>query len=141
MGGVASRWNRDNGWMTRLDWNSGALAEGLRCYRAKEFFMAHEHWEGVWLESDEPEKTFLQALIQTAAAFHHLEHGNRIGTVSLLRAARRRLEPYASCFGGVRVGLFREEIDAWLQALEVIDVPCELAFPEIGLERFAEECE
>jgi uncharacterized protein len=58
--------------MTRLDWSCGELAEGLRCYRAEEFFLAHEHWEGVWLKAQEPEKTFLQALIQTTAAFHHL---------------------------------------------------------------------
>ena len=50
-----------------LDWNSGALAEGIRCYRDCEFFLAHEHWESVWLRLEEPEKSFLQALIQTTA--------------------------------------------------------------------------
>ena len=33
-----------------LDWNLGALADGLRCYRSQEFFMAHEHWEGCLAE-------------------------------------------------------------------------------------------
>lgn len=131
--------NRDNGWMTRDDWSGGALAEGLRCYRAEEFFMAHEHWEGVWLASQESEKTFLQALIQTAAAFHHLQRGNRVGAASLLRAALRRLQPYEICFGGVRVGPLRGEIGAWLRVLEVTDGLCELAFPEIGLESFRVE--
>jgi uncharacterized protein len=132
-GGVA---NGDNGWMTRVDWSGGALAEGLRCYRAEEFFMAHEHWEGVWLASEEPEKTFLQALIQTAAAFHHLQRGNRVGAGSLLRAALRRLGPYADCFSGVRVGSLREEIGAWVRVLEVGDGVDGLALPEIGLEDF-----
>jgi hypothetical protein len=134
VGGVLARWNRDNDWMTRLDWGSGALAEGLRCYRAKEFFLAHEHWESVWLESQEPEKTFLQALIQTTAAFHHLQRGNRIGTASLLRAALRRLEPYAISFGGVRVGTVRKEIGVWLRALETDDASPRLPFPDIHLE-------
>ena len=60
-----------------LDWTHGRLAEGLRCYHAQEFFAAHEHWENEWLASQEPEKTFLQALIQVAAAFHHFRrwHG------------------------------------------------------------------
>ena len=31
-----------------LDWQHGALAEGLACYRRQEFFLAHEHWEDVW---------------------------------------------------------------------------------------------
>jgi predicted metal-dependent hydrolase len=120
--------------MTRVNWSDGALAEGLRCYRAEEFFMAHEHWEGVWLASEEPEKTFLQALIQTAAAFHHLQRGNRVGAASLLRAAVRRLEPYADFFGGVRVDSLREEIEAWVRMLDEGDERCGLSFPEIGLE-------
>ncbi|GGG72840.1 DUF309 domain-containing protein [Edaphobacter dinghuensis] len=120
--------------MAKLDWSDGALAEGLRCYRAEEFFLAHEHWEGVWLKATEPEKTFLQALIQTTAAFHHLQRGNRKGAASLLRAALRRLEPYGTSFGGVGVGALREEICAWLQVLEQEDVSLRLAYPAIVLE-------
>lgn len=131
---MLSRENRDNSGMTNLDWSGGALAEGLRCYRDEEFFLAHEHWEGVWLEAREPEKTFLQALIQTTAAFHHLKRGNRRGTASLLRAALRRLAPYESSFGGVMVGPLRVEITGWLQALEADEASPRLAFPEIRLE-------
>lgn len=120
--------------MTRFDWSSGPLAEGLRCYRAEEFFLAHEHWEGVWLEAREPEKSFLQALIQTAAAFHHLQRGNRLGAASLLRAALRRLEPCGVSFGGVMVGGLREEIGAWLRVLEEEDALVRLEFPAIVLE-------
>ena len=117
--------------MTTADWKSGALAEGLQCYRTEQFFLAHEHWEGVWLAAQEPEKTFLQALIQTTAAFHHLQRGNRRGAISLLRAALRRLAPYPASFGGIMVGSLREEIGAWLQALEVEDASSRLAFPKI----------
>jgi Domain of unknown function (DUF309) len=56
-----------------FDWTQGALAEGLRLYHAGEFFAAHEAWEGVWLRAQEPEKKFLQGLIQVTAAFHHLQ--------------------------------------------------------------------
>ena len=125
--------------MTRLDWSRGALAEGLRCYRAEEFFLAHEHWEEVWLKAQEPEKKFLQALIQTAAAFHHLQRGNRRGAASLLRAALRRLEPLASSFGGVKVDSLREEIGAWLQALEVGDAPLDRPFSQIRLEDMGDD--
>ncbi|MGA8041663.1 MAG: DUF309 domain-containing protein, partial [Terracidiphilus sp.] len=47
-----------------LDWTRGPLAEGLACYHLGEFFLAHEHWEAVWLTLRQPEKNFLQALIQ-----------------------------------------------------------------------------
>src|ERR1700730_17204481 len=73
-----------------LDWIQGSLAEGLRLYEAGEFFAAHEARENRWLESQEPEKTFLQGLIQVTAAFHHLQRNNPLGTTRLLRAALRR---------------------------------------------------
>lgn len=101
-----------------LDWTSGALAEGLRCYRNSEFFLAHEHWEGVWLTLQEPEKSFLQALIQTAAAFHHLNAGNPAGTASLLRRSLRRLEVCPAFFGGIATGPLCCDLREWLRALD-----------------------
>jgi uncharacterized protein len=102
----------------QLDWKSGALAEGLACYRRTEFFEAHEHWESVWLQLEEPEKSFLQAVIQTTAAFHHWRTGNRAGAASLLRRALHRLETCPACFGGIDAELLRAEIRAWVPALE-----------------------
>ena len=79
--------------MMKFDWTEGALAEGLRLYDAGEFFTAHEAWESVWLKLPEPEKTFLQGLIQVTAAFHHLQCDNRLGTTLLLQAALRAARP------------------------------------------------
>ena len=101
-----------------LDWSSGALAKGLQCYKSGEFFLAHEHWEGVWLKCDEPEKTFLQALIQITAAFHHLQRKNFVGAASLLRAALRRLEGFPAAYGGIEVEDLRASVRAWLLALD-----------------------
>jgi predicted metal-dependent hydrolase len=101
-----------------LDWKSGALATGLECYRSAQFFEAHEHWESVWLRLEEPEKSFLQALIQTAAAFHHYEAGNTAGAASLLRRSLRRLELCSASFGGIDLGPLCEEMRVWLRGLE-----------------------
>jgi uncharacterized protein len=101
-----------------FDWAQGALAEGLRCYQAREFFAAHEAWESVWLGAKEPEKTFLQGLIQVTAAFHHLQRNNLRGTASLLQAALGRLERYPSHFGGISLALLCDDIRECLQSLE-----------------------
>jgi predicted metal-dependent hydrolase len=101
-----------------LDWRSGALAEGLGCYHRGEFFEAHEHWELVWLQLEEPEKSFLQAVIQTTAAFHHFQTGNLIGAASLLGRALRRMDGCPACFAGVEVERLREEVRKWVVALE-----------------------
>jgi predicted metal-dependent hydrolase len=114
-----------------LDWTNGALAEGLRCYRAEEFFEAHEHWESVWLSCVEPEKTFLQALIQVTAAFHHLRRGNRAGAESLLNASLRRLESYPADFAGLPVESTRRNLRAWRDAFAHGNLAPDLPIPEI----------
>jgi hypothetical protein len=113
-----------------LDWETGALAEGLLCYRAGEFFEAHEHWESVWLAAAEPDKTFLQALIQVTAAFHHLRRGNSIGAASLLGAALRRLDAYPSEYAGLAVEPLRQSLRGWCDALIAGGSP-QLEFPDI----------
>jgi predicted metal-dependent hydrolase len=100
-----------------IDWNQSDLREGRRCYESGAFFEAHEHWELVWLAAPEPEKTFLQALIQTAAAFHHFQRGNCAGTASLLQSALRRLEGYPESFAGIAIAPLRGAIRQWVQAL------------------------
>lgn len=114
-----------------LNWQSGALAEGLACYRRAEFFLAHEEWESVWLTLAEPEKSFLQALIKMTAAFHHLQAGNSIGAVSLLRRTLRRLELCPACFGGIAVTSLSTEICEWLRAMESGAPSIPAAFPQI----------
>jgi predicted metal-dependent hydrolase len=101
-----------------FDWNSGALAEGLQCYREGRFFDAHEHWECVWLTLNGQEKRFLQALIQITAAFHHLQRGNRAGTASLLRRAHIRFSHCPAVFAGIEVAPLRVEVSAWIQRIE-----------------------
>ena len=114
-----------------IDWSNQALAEGLRCYWNEQFFEAHEHWEAVWLTSAEPDKTFLQALIQVTAAFHHLRRANPAGTKALLCAALGRLERYPADYGGVAVETLRSNIRVWLDAIEGGRGTSDLSFPRI----------
>jgi uncharacterized protein len=114
-----------------FDWSEGALAEGLRLYDAGQFFTAHEAWESVWLRSPEPEKTFLQGLIQVTAAFHHLQRNNPLGAMLLLQAALERLDRYPSCFGGISVTLLRHDIRERLQTLEAGEPASQLLSPRI----------
>jgi uncharacterized protein len=115
----------------KFDWCEGPLAKGLRLYEAGEFFTAHEEWEAVWLLSPDPEKTFLQGLIQVTAAFHHLQRDNRLGTILLLQAALRRLDLYPASFGGISVALLCSEIRERLRSLEAGDPASQLIPPKI----------
>jgi uncharacterized protein len=101
-----------------LDWKSGPLAEGLACYRKGEFFRAHEFWESIWVASANPEKNLLQALIQITVALHHAQSGNRTGAEILMRKALRRLESCPPHLGAISVPILRDEVSAWLLALD-----------------------
>jgi len=116
-----------------LDWSSDALANGLACYSTAQFFEAHEHWEIVWLTLQEPEKSFLQSLVQVSAAFHHFENGNITGTVSLLRRALKRLSQCPAVFGEVEVAPLCAEINDWLEALQRTPAARPAAYPQIRL--------
>ena len=49
---------------------------GIDLYNAGEFHAAHDVWEERWMGEVGPdEKLFLQAMIQSAVAFHHLDIG------------------------------------------------------------------
>src|SRR5277367_3542415 len=118
----------------KLDWKAGPLAAGLRLYEAGEFFAAHEEWESVWLKSPEPEKTFLQGLIQVTAAFHHWQRNNRLGTVLLLQAALRRLDRYPASFGGIAVASLREDVRGCLLTLEETENALQIISPKIQIQ-------
>ena len=116
-----------------LDWTNTALAAGLSCYRRKEFFDAHEHWESVWMQLKDPERSFLQGLIQLTVAFHHLNSGNSAGALSLLQRALIRFERCPECFAGVDVASVRTEARAWQLAIESKAASLPATYPKITL--------
>ena len=100
-----------------FDWTHGPLADGLRDYNTARYFAAHEAWESVWLTAPQPEKTFLQGLIQVTVAMHHLTRANPLGATRLLTAALRKLEPHAPHFCGIAVTPLCDDIRACLAIL------------------------
>jgi len=96
---------------------NGAFERGVAHFNAREFFEAHEAWEELWLSACEPEKNFLQGIIQVAAAFHHYQRGNAGGTKSLLAAGLAKLDQFPHTHRGIDVAALRAEAQAWVDAL------------------------
>jgi hypothetical protein len=109
-----------------------AFRRGIEQFNTGRFFEAHETWEEVWLRSPEPEKTFLQGIIQIAAAFHHYSRGNARGTRSLLEAGLGRLERFPNAHRGIELAALRMEAKAWVAALAAGRTPdAETLLPQI----------
>ncbi|MBV8855891.1 MAG: DUF309 domain-containing protein [Acidobacteria bacterium] len=66
---------------------------GIDLYNAGEFHAAHDAWEERWRDDCGPrEKLFLQALIQSAVVFHHVEIGRRGAARRMYRMALEKFE-------------------------------------------------
>lgn len=66
---------------------------GIDLYNAGEFHAAHDAWEERWRDDCGPqEKLFLQALIQSAVIFHHIEIGRRGAARRMYGMAREKFE-------------------------------------------------
>jgi len=113
------------------DQEAQQFARGIEQFNQSRFFEAHETWEEIWLSAAEPEKTFLQGIIQVAAAFHHYTRGNPAGAQSLLRQGLNKLEKFPNHYGGIRLEALRSAARQWAGALAEGESPGADAWPRI----------
>ena len=72
-----------------------ALAEAQRLIDSGRPFNAHEVLEGSWKAAPLGERAIWRALAQLAVGLTHLQRGNVVGAVTLLRRGAGGLEPAA----------------------------------------------
>ncbi len=90
-------------------------------FNRHDFWVCHETLETEWLQATGPLKTFLQGIIQVAAGFHHVTHGNRRGALNLLAYALDKLQSISPEYGfhtWLELERFQQEVLAVRQALE-----------------------
>ena len=113
--------------------STNSFARGIEQFNNRQFFESHESWEEVWLRASEPDKTFLQGIIQVAAALHHCSLGNRAGAESLMRAGLDKLEEFPEDYRGLRLEALRAALQEWLAGLADGRSPVGLPPPRIQL--------
>jgi len=67
------------------------MQAGQGAFNRGDFFLAHEHWEAVWLKSAPPERAWIQGLIQLATALFKLSAGRPDLAISLLTKGLAKL--------------------------------------------------
>lgn len=98
-----------HGWDARFE-------EGVDLFNREKFFEAHEVWEDLWHEVRDTDRSFLQALIQVAAAFYHHQSDNLRGMASQLHKAAGKLVQYPATHRGVRNDLLQAALRRWIEA-------------------------
>ena len=114
---------------------------GIDLYNAGEFHAAHDAWEDRWRgEAGPAEKLFLQALIQSAVAFHHLEIGRPGAARRIHRMAREKFARLgAERFMSLDLTDYQAQLEralAWLDAApdpRDAGAPAEMVLPTIRL--------
>jgi len=97
--------------------NDRKFRQGIEQFNAHKFFEAHETWEEIWLHAKEPEKTFLQGIIQISAAFHHYGRGNHSGLRSLLNAGLKKIAGFPASYKNIELEALRDAARHWAAAL------------------------
>ena len=77
------------------------MAEGRACFLRGEFYEAHEHWEAVWDEADDPERRWIQGMIQVATGLHKVTRGRSDIGLGLFRRALDKLRDAPPSLHGV----------------------------------------
>ena len=106
---------------------------GIDLYNAGEFHAAHDAWEERWMgEVGAKEKLFLQAMIQSAVAFHHLEIGRPGAARQMYTRAKEKFALLGTnVFMSLDLVDYQAELDRALSWLLTVPDPRELTMPEI----------
>lgn len=106
---------------------------GIDLYNAGEFHAAHDAWESRWMDEVGPaEKLFLQAMIQSAVAFHHLEIGRPGAARRMYQMAKEKFARLKrDRFMSLDLRDYQEQLDRSLSWLLDAADPRELVPPKV----------
>jgi predicted metal-dependent hydrolase len=99
------------------------LAAGQAAVNRGDFYEAHEHWEEVWLQEDDPQHTWIQGLIQVATGLHKLHQGHAQASTRLFERALAKLGDAPPSLDGVDVDGARRIATRMLEGLRKGDLP------------------
>ena len=108
---------------------------GIDLYNAGEFHAAHDAWEERWMGPvGWQEKLFLQAMIQSAVAFHHLEIGRPGAARRMYQMAKEKFARLGTTvYMSLDLEEYQAQLDRALSWLLLAPDPREVEQPEIRL--------
>ncbi len=86
--------------------------KGMMYYKSKEYFQAHEEWEDLWSDYYLEDRKFIQALIQLAVSFYHIENENLNGAKSQLAKSRKKFLDFKNRHRNIDINNLIYQIDS-----------------------------
>jgi predicted metal-dependent hydrolase len=106
---------------------------GIDLYNAGEFHASHDAWEERWMGEVGPdEKLFLQAMIQSAVAFHHLQIERPGAARRMYQMAKEKFARLGKeVFMSLDLTDYQAQLDSALSWLLTVPDPRELPPPRV----------
>ena len=108
------------------------FSNGLKLFNSREFYKAHDVWEELWSDYKLPDSLFVQALIQLAVGFYHMECRNLNGARGLFKKTIPKLAKFVPEQRGLDIAsvlYMTEKNYKYLRSIDVIkDINDELYF-------------
>ena len=112
---------------------------GLEEFNNARFFEAHEILEDLWHEYREADRTFIQGIIQIAAAYYHVQSCNLKGALSQFAKGSQKLTHFLPVYKDVSVAHLLDDVQKHAQTLRnASSVKSEtISYPKIQFTRIA----
>ena len=119
---------------------------GIQSFNSGNFYEAHDLFEDLWHECDEPKRRWIHGIVQISVAMHHHSTGNLNGSLLLLAEGISRMRRAQISPIGFKEGEFLEPCQEILKLLQTNlkdsnhslgmkpDKPQEISFPLILIE-------
>ena len=119
---------------------------GIQSFNSGNFYEAHDLFEDLWHECDEPKRRWIHGMVQISVAMHHHSTGNLNGSLLLLAEGISRMRRAQISPIGFKEGEFLEPCQEILKLLQTNlkdsnyslgmrpDKPQEISFPLILIE-------
>ena len=119
---------------------------GIQSFNSGNFYEAHDLFEDLWHECDEPKRRWIHGIVQISVAMHHHSTGNLNGSLLLLAEGISRMRRAEISPIGFKEGEFLEPCQEILKLLQTNlkdsnyslgmrpDKPQEISFPLILIE-------
>ena len=91
---------------------------GVILFNQREFYRCHDQFEELWHEAIDPDRQFLQGILQIAVGLYHLGNGNGRGARILVGEGIGRLTDYLPDYADLRVDCLLESARALLTRLQ-----------------------
>ncbi len=87
------------------------ISQGINYFNNADFFLAHDFFEELWVNSDREDRKFFQGLIQVSVGCYHLICNNYSGAVNQFTKGIQKLNDYLPSYYNIDLVEFTDKID------------------------------